>query len=253
KFVQKIANNGNITGHEDALSIACPRNGQVSPRFWEARMESYSRAARAFIYTIIGLGLASTFAAFLLPSLPGDYINLYALVVMTALAAAAGPHTLSLVRQGRFSDLCCISLGFFIAFASLLAYGPRTCVLVAIVSGLGSSLYPRRMRLHQILFNAASLAFTAWLTSVTFVALGGKVGLPDQSPSSAALAAALVYFLCNTGCVAAVIGLTSGRSVLAIWRETFSWTALSYFAGASLALIGLRLFGQAATLLLALP
>lgn len=218
-------------------------------------MHSYSRAARTFILLVWCLGAFGALAAFIVPAPAGDHLPPYAIAVMVTLAAVAGAQKISLIRSGPLSERSCITLGFFIVFASLIAFGLRACVLVAIVTGLSSSLFPRRMPAHQVLFNVAAITSTAWLCALAFAfANDGRVGGEMHlSTAKAVIAAALVYFFANTGLVATVIGLCSRQSVLAVWRESFLWTALSYLAGASLLMMGRALLGEQANLLLVVP
>src|SRR5581483_4294154 len=215
-------------------------------------MKSYSRRARAFIWAIYLLGAATVVATFALPPLPGDRLPLYPTAFVLALAAAAGSQTVRLVRSARKSEKGTLSLGFFVTFAALFTLGLRACLLAAIVSGVSAGLFPRRVPWHQLAFNAASLAITAWLTGKTYAALnGGNVGTVHLAHTHAVLAA-LVYFAVNSSLVAGVIALCSPRSFREVWGS-FLWTAPSYLAGAAAAMALFLLFGASAGQMLALP
>src|SRR5438093_3219257 len=57
--------------------------------------------------------------------------------------------------------------------------------------------------------------------------------------------AATVYFLLNTGLVAAAIGLTTGKPVVKTWQDNFLWSAPSYFVGAGAAALAASLMEHA--------
>ena len=49
------------------------------------------------------------------------------------------------------------------------------------------------------------------------------------------VAAATVYFICNTFLIAAAIALSTKQPILAVWNDNFLWSAPSYFVGAAVA------------------
>jgi PAS domain S-box-containing protein len=191
-------------------------------------------------------------AIFLMPPLPGDHLSFFYVALLLALAAVGGSHTVQLIRSPNPSEKGSLSIGFLIAFTSLLTLGLRACLLAAVVSGVSAGLFPRRLPLHQILFNAASLALTAWATGYAYAALnGGHVGAVSLASAHAVLAA-LVYFTVNSLLVAGVITLCSHCPFRTVWRS-FLWIAPSSLAGAAAAMATVLLLGVNAGIMLFLP
>ena len=58
------------------------------------------------------------------------------------------------------------------------------------------------------------------------------------------VAACLVYFAINTGGVATIIALCTHQRPAEVWRQSFLWTAPSYFAGAGISALALFIFGS---------
>ena len=83
----------------------------------------------------------------------------------------------------------------------------------------------------QISFNVANAIIA------TSLAFGAYVGLHRMHVAAApALAvASVVYFLWNTGAVAAVIASSKGESAYKLWRAEFPWYLPFYMVGAVLA------------------
>jgi hypothetical protein len=64
---------------------------------------------------------------------------------------------------------------------------------------------------------------------------GGQVGRLAVELVRAARAATAAYFLVNTGLVTLAISFQQRTPFLVVWRESFEWTAVSYFTGLTLA------------------
>ena len=172
--------------------------------------------------------------------------------VFVLIAALAGRAKIPLMPHARDEDTGSISLGFALIFAALLRFGPLAGMLVGLASTLSSCLFPKRQPLHQLTFNLALNALETFLCGMTLVNLNvepfnhGVLG-----PFPAVIAATLVFFLVDTFAIAAVIALCSGQPTFATWKETFLWTAPSFFAGAGVSTAALLLFGASlGTLLL---
>jgi signal transduction histidine kinase/ActR/RegA family two-component response regulator len=66
-------------------------------------------------------------------------------------------------------------------------------------------------------------------TGLVYVALGGGFGPFDVSTLIKPLVAAITtYFVVNTGLVAGAIALSTGRSMVKVWRDDFLWIGASY-------------------------
>lgn len=215
-------------------------------------MKTYSRLARLFLTCIWLCGLAAAASSFLLPDSGKQAQSPILLALTLLLAFAAGSRTVTLVRSPRLSEQCTVSLGFFVTFFCLLAFGPRACVWAAIISSAGASIFPRRLPWPQLLFNVSALAVTATITACTYLYLQTQAPVWIRQPFLLTLLAASVYFLINSGFLAAVITLCSSQKLRDVWKSLI-WTAPSYLAGASVAMLLHLWVGTNTNLFLMLP
>ena len=176
------------------------------------------------------------------------------LAAFLVLAVLVSRTKISLLRRSADEDNVSMSLGYVLTFTAMLRFGPSAALLVGVLGSLSMCLYPKRQPTYQLVFNTTLTALETLLASWVFLKLNDNA-LMLRNPGSypAVAAASLIYFLVNTGGVAAVIGLCVGENVGRIWRKTFLWTAPSYFAGACVSTLGLTLFsGHSAYILLLL-
>jgi putative nucleotidyltransferase with HDIG domain len=107
----------------------------------------------------------------------------------------------------------------------------------ALAAGLTASLaqslwnHKKQNNLTIVTFNLAQIAAAIGVSYATFHAAWFR-GLPLPSIPRLWLVAG-AYFLLNTGTVAGVISLTSGRNAWAIWKESYAWSYAHYWLGAS--------------------
>ena len=163
-------------------------------------------------------------------ALPADWI------LFAVLTIASGMLTLKIPSiETRFS----VSEAF--AFASVLLFGPAVGVVTLALDGIRISARWRMTR-TQMLFNFANLGLSMWSAGTLFFVLSGITPLyggPAPGATVVVHAAIMmaVYFAVNTGLTAIVIGLSTRRSIAAVWRDHY-WPLLpSYVAGASVALL----------------
>jgi diguanylate cyclase (GGDEF) domain/uncharacterized domain HDIG len=167
------------------------------------------------------------------------------LVLFGALGILSGSKKVVLLRLKQGSDVGSMSLSFVVIYAALLRLGPPAGVLVGILSTLSSCTYPNRFPLYQTLFNVAVDIIQTLCAGWVFLKVnegplqaGGGLFLP------AIVASTLVFFLINTGLVAAIITLADPdrkRTLWGVWQETFLWTAPSYFLGAGFGYVAIAL------------
>ena len=187
----------------------------------------------AFVSVVSVAGFAAVAVStmtLLRSALPGEWL------VFALLTIASGMLTLKIPSiETRFS----VSEAF--AFASVLIFGPAVGVVTLALDGIRISVRWGMTR-TQTLFNFANLALSMWSAGTVFFALSGApplFGGPAPSPNVVLYVAAMVavYFAVNTWLTAIVIGLSSRRSIAAVWTEHY-WPLLpSYAAGASVALL----------------
>jgi putative nucleotidyltransferase with HDIG domain len=158
-------------------------------------------------------------------------------ILFATLTIASGMLSLKLpaVDSTRFS----ISEGF--AFASVLLFGPDVGVVTLALDGIRISCR-WKMNLAQTVFNFANLALSMWAAGYLFFFASGARPLYFGAalPSSILLCLLLMtaaYYAVNSGLIAAVVGLSSGRAVLSVWREHYLRLFPSYLAGAAVAML----------------
>jgi diguanylate cyclase (GGDEF)-like protein/putative nucleotidyltransferase with HDIG domain len=218
-------------------------------------MRSLPLRAKTFLVTIYLLGLTAVSAAIWRP-LPHASAPLWEVLVFVVLAGFAGSKKIALLPNLPSKDAGSMSLGFISTFAAMLRFGPAIGMLIGAVSTFCACIYPKRQAIHQITFNVALGVLGASLGGLTFLAINGwTMTLRPLETFLAVVGATMTFFLVNTGSVAAIIGLCTGERPFRLWRQTFLWTAPSYFAGACFSTLAMVLFGRhlSATLLFAAP
>lgn len=134
-----------------------------------------------------------------------------------------------------------ISVSDTLIFLTLLLYGGDAAVLLAILEAAISS--PRfSKRAVTTLFNAAVMGISTSLTSSTLSYFFGPPERIIYTSYSATLIfalclMALVQYAANSGLVAVASALRIGQSIWSTWRKYYLWTSITYFAGASAAII----------------
>ncbi|HEV2707063.1 MAG TPA: EAL domain-containing protein [Pyrinomonadaceae bacterium] len=131
-----------------------------------------------------------------------------------------------------------ISVSDTFIFLCVLLFGMEAAVLLAAAEALCSSLRFCRLKI-TILFNAAVMAFSTYLTVCVLRLAYGSVGELRGGYSAAYIIGisllAFVQYIANSGMVAAGYALKSETPLWTTWRRHFFWTSISYFAGASAA------------------
>ncbi|HJU43218.1 MAG TPA: HD domain-containing phosphohydrolase [Vicinamibacterales bacterium] len=130
-----------------------------------------------------------------------------------------------------------LSLAHAVNFWALWTLGAAPTVIVAAVSAAAQSVLRTSVANppHRVLFSIATLALTVWLAALP---LSWALG-PDSTSLVGLLRAVAVvaplYFLINTGLVAAAVAMSTQQNVFRVWQRNFLWSAPSFFAGAVLA------------------
>jgi signal transduction histidine kinase/CheY-like chemotaxis protein len=131
-----------------------------------------------------------------------------------------------------------ITVSDTLIFLTLLLYGGAAAVLLSALEGVYASLRISRKPV-TILFNAAVLALSTFLTASALRALFGTADLAGNDYSAYSLAAvfvmALVQYAANTGLIAVEKSLKLGERFWTTWKTYYLWTSVTYLAGASAA------------------
>ncbi|MHB8059333.1 MAG: diguanylate cyclase [Gaiellaceae bacterium] len=142
------------------------------------------------------------------------------------------------------------------AIAGASLFGARIAFAAALVAAL-VDWGARRSPLHQPLFNVGALTLsTLGAVGAFSLAIKLPLGSHDIRVIPAALAAAGVYFVLNTGLLALALSLESEQNWWTLWRDRFSWMTghyLVYGAVAAAMVIGYNSMHAYALLVFALP
>jgi diguanylate cyclase (GGDEF)-like protein/putative nucleotidyltransferase with HDIG domain len=208
-------------------------------------MRSLPSKARWFVVFIWTCALLSVLGVRLYTG-PKMEAGLFDFIVFLLLGAVAGRIKVDLSRgKGDSNDMGSLSLESALVFAALLRFGPGPAMLVGATSTCIGCLFPSRQPLYQLLFNVALSVTEIFISGLIFVTLnGGTLRLNLESSFPAIVATSLSFFVINTSAVAMIIALCTEQRIFPTWKESFLWTAPSYFAGASVSTVSLLIFRQ---------
>jgi diguanylate cyclase (GGDEF)-like protein/PAS domain S-box-containing protein len=209
------------------------------------------RFHKPFMWLVIVAGAAiCVFSVYHVPVAQID-LRLMTLVFVTlCFGSRIGIHITHLKFQITVSDA-------FI-FLTILLYGGEIAILLAALEAVCSSARVSK-NLSIILFNGALLACSTFITvsAVSFCLSSVMHGSPREISAYFILVLygmAVGQCIVNSGLVALRESLKFDQPFWPTWKE-YLWTAVTYFAGASLAGISYLLMGSGSiyTLLLTLP
>lgn len=206
-------------------------------------MQALPRTAKLFLGFVSLLGLLSVLDALCLPA-PYKVERAWELKLFLALSVLAGGTKVRLMPRGSAENLGSLSLSFALIFATLLQFGPGPAMLAGCLSTLSACFYPKRQRAHQVVFNLGLITVSTFAAGRVFLWVSGGSFTEELFPLfTAVMASCLSYFLINSLGVASIIALSTGRNLGHIWRDSFLWTAPSYFAAASAGTLAILLLG----------
>jgi len=129
-----------------------------------------------------------------------------------------------------------LSMSYAANLMALLMVGPRAAVLIGAAGAWTQCTVntKRSYPAYRTAFSIAAEVVTMVATGAAYRALGGTLAPAQVGPLLKPLVGAIAaYFAVNTMLVAAAIGLSTGRSIWAVWREDFSWSAASFMVAGS--------------------
>jgi signal transduction histidine kinase/ActR/RegA family two-component response regulator len=195
---------------------------------------SRQRFANPYMWSVVAAGAAALAAssyglAHARPDLP---------LLILALMTVAASSTVAL-RIPNITGRITVSDTFI--FLTMLLYGGGPAVILAAADGLCSSLRISR-KPRTILFNSATMACSTVLTVTALrLCFGPPEGITRSGFSANFVGAiclmALVQYLTNSGLIAVEKSFKTGRPFWSTWRRFYLWTSVTYFAGASAAVI----------------
>jgi signal transduction histidine kinase/FixJ family two-component response regulator len=187
------------------------------------------------MYSMIILGIAS-----LLLSLWQLYQmhSGYQWLILAALTLLTSSYTVKIPAINSK-----ISIGDSFFFTNLILFGTPAGVITAALDALLGSCRAktRSRRLQYVFFNVAATACSARIGGSLFFCMLHRDSISQEPVRSPAeiyfplVALALIYYLLNTGSVAAIIALERRKGLWTTWKEGFLWTSVTYFAGAAAA------------------
>jgi diguanylate cyclase (GGDEF)-like protein/putative nucleotidyltransferase with HDIG domain len=198
-------------------------------------MQALPRPARLYVAAVIVVG--AVLLVLLGPRAAGtDPLLFFTLLVAAVLSSA---FKVGLPRTGCGSSM---SISYAVDFAALLLLGPHATMLVAVASAWSQCTFLMKTRnpFYRTCFSMACLAITVQAAGFAYQLAGGVPGtLAHTIPGVARplVAAATTYFLVNTLSVAIALALSSQQPLFKVWKESFLWSAPSYFVGAGVAAV----------------
>ena len=171
---------------------------------------------RFYILFVAALGAAALAQSLRTVSL--ERVDPLMLAILIGLAAAAQRMPVFLFRSSA------ISISFAAVIASYVLYGTEIAVIVSLFQAGVNAVTPRRKPLQKALFNAGSLATSAFVGGHVYVLVGGQVPPGEIALTLIAVAvSAAAYFLVNTATTALVISISERQSFVHVWRTNYSW------------------------------
>lgn len=199
--------------------------------------------ARIYLWAIFVATTAVTVSAACDPC-PITSAQMWAMPIFIVLAVLAGSKKIALSRVDKSSGSMSMSLGFTVTYAAMLFCGPLAGMLTGVVGCVSSGIKGRSQTPVQILFNSSLAAIEIYVAGIIFLALhGNRLAVDPIGSIPALIASVLVYFLVNTVGVSLIIAFATNQNPFQFWRQTFSWTAPSYFAGASISTLAVYICG----------
>jgi len=158
------------------------------------------------------------------------------LVALTAVAA------LSEVIAVEFSSIN-FSITHAVCAATTILFGPAAGALATGLATIPASFMAHERRVLRGVFNFSQFTLVALAGGWAYVAVGGRLiaGAPLRTAEIPGVILPLILltfvsFTVNSSLVAAVVSLSSGRSLLEVWKSSFTWTIPAESALAVLAL-----------------
>jgi diguanylate cyclase (GGDEF)-like protein len=209
--------------------------------------------ARVYVLTVMGAGavlavVSVSHGAFSRP-----------LLLLSFIAASIAIHTIKISMPAGSSSNSTISMGFAVSFASLLVLGEAPSMWTAVMGGWAQTNLNTKTPnpWYRTLFTMSALTLSIEAAAQTLVVTGGRnLDGPADIVVPAIAASALMYFVVNTVLIAAVLGLTTGRSIIKTWDQDFLWGAPNYLIGALIATVAVQSvtrYGLQAVVLLVAP
>src|SRR5215210_6331150 len=203
-------------------------------------MNSRQRFVKPFMWLVIMAGAGvCLFSAYHLPVAQLDV--LFLLLALSTIAVTSGIAVQMPGVNGR------ITLSETFIFLTMLLYGGEAAILLAAADGIRSSLLISKKPL-TISYNAALLAVSTFLTVWALRFFFGNVVNITHGEFSAPFLLAVcvmgfVQYIGNSLLAAVAQAWKTDQSIWHVWSKYCLWASITYFAGASAAIITAKLIG----------
>jgi diguanylate cyclase (GGDEF)-like protein len=208
---------------------------QLNRPFQHAGGPSPHPAYGAYLYGVIIAGLASL--TFSLAQIPGSGIG-YHWLILASLTVLTSTYSIKIPAINSK-----ISIGDTLYFTNVLLYGTSVGAVTAALDGLVGSIRARTRtrRRYYMLFNMAAMAYSAHIAGSLFYSMVPKGRLWYESGNSVIGAflplgvLAFSHYIVNSGSVAIIVALERRKNPFAVWKDSFLWSSITYFAGTAAA------------------
>lgn len=164
---------------------------------------------------------------------PNQDAELCALFLVLSVFASLAKIDLRVPRS-----MSTLTVAYVVDYMALLVVGPHVAALTAAVGAWSQCTLLRRHAnpTHQTMFSMASLALAVYSAAAASAWLApGPGGTAIVTEVQSVLAGATMLFGVNTGLIAGAIALSTGQSVIFVWRQHFVSTWPGFVLGALLA------------------
>jgi len=171
---------------------------------------------KAFYVCYIVFGFA--FFAYLMQDFPIDRFR--EVLLFIALIVVADTAQITLPRGGAS-----IYASSPIDLAAIVLFGPGAVALIEAVASLFTEVFIQRRPAMKIAFNVPLLIVTVGAAGLTYYSFGDSWTSIDSWRFIVPLSASgFVYYAVNTMSISMVIGLSTGKNPLSIWKQNYMWT-----------------------------
>lgn len=183
------------------------------------------------VYIAAGFGLF----AYLMRDFPIERFR--EILLFAALIVVADTAQITLPRGGAS-----IYASSPIDLAAIVLLGPSAVAFIEALSSLFSEVFIQRRSAMKIAFNVPLLVLTVGTAGLAYHAFDPRWTSPDSPRFLLPLVVCgVVYYAVNTASISVIIGLSSRKNPLRIWKQNYMWTFFHIFAfiplGAIIALV----------------
>ncbi|MCL4488713.1 MAG: diguanylate cyclase [Chloroflexi bacterium] len=202
---------------------------EIEPSVKRSRRERRNESRANYPDALLTLFVCVVILAGLIAALAGLGLNrspdLAYVAVLCAMAVLTELYEVRLYGDSTFS------VSVAIMFAAALTAGMLGIVSVSLAIALAHYVRNREIPLYKTAFNWATHVLAGLVPLVAFRVTGIALTLDAFIPLTVVgTAAAMMYFMIETGLVATAIGLSENYKIRNVWREQFQWMTMYYAA-----------------------